>query len=78
MVSVVLQGLPGGGDLLGSLAQVAVLGGTLVLVLALVAFGAFVYKSTRGGGIEWPDDVDEESGDDGVSRGGDDDEWDYY
>lgn len=65
------------GGLLESVAQVAVLAGALVLVLALVALGSFVYKSTRGDGIEWPDETDSEDDED-VTRGDDDDEWKYY
>jgi hypothetical protein len=66
----------GGSGLLESISQVAVIGGTLVLVLMLVALGAFAYKSVRGDGIRWPDDVDDE--DDGtVRRNHSDDEWKY-
>ena len=76
MVPVLLQSI-GGSGLLGSVAQVAVLAGTLVLGLMVVALVAFAYKSLRGDGIEWPDETGE--GDDGeVARGGSDDEWDYY
>jgi hypothetical protein len=67
----------GGSGLLESISQLAVIGGTLVLVLGLVAFGAFVYKSLRGG-IEWPDDVDEDANDGEVRRGDSDDEWEFY
>lgn len=49
--------------------------GTLVLVLMVVAIGAMVYRHLTGG-IEWPDDKKED--DDEVSRGSQDDEWDYY
>ena len=59
-----------------SLAQLAVVAGTLVFVLMLVGLGAFAYRSLTGG-IEWPDDQDPD-GEDGVSSGSDDDEWDYY
>jgi hypothetical protein len=74
MVSLLLQSF--GGGLLGSVAQVAVLAGTLVLLLALVGFGAFAYKQLRGDGVEWPDETPEEE--DGVQAGDADDEWDYY
>jgi hypothetical protein len=70
---VLLQAVDGG--LLGSVAQLATIAGTLVLLLMLVALGVFLYRSTAGDGIEWPDEDAEESG---VTRGGDDDEWDYY
>jgi hypothetical protein len=68
----------GGSGLLESISQLAVVGGTLVLVLGLVAFGAFVYKSLRGDGIEWPDDVDDDADDGEVRRGNSDDEWEFY
>jgi hypothetical protein len=68
----------GGSGLLESVSQLAVIGGTLVLLLGLVAFGAFVYKSVRGDGIRWPDDVDEDAEDGEVRRGSSDDEWEYY
>jgi hypothetical protein len=64
------------GGLLESVGQLAVLAGTLVLVLALVALGSFAYKSLRGDGIEWPDQQDTD--DDSVERSEDDDEWKYY
>lgn len=66
----VLQlGLP---DILPGLVAV---GGTIVLVLLLIALGGFVYKSLTGG-IEWPEDREE--GDESLRRGDEDDEWDYY
>lgn len=76
MMPVLLQSI-GGNGLIGSVAQIAVLAGTLVLGLMVVALVAFAYKSLQGDGIEWPDETGE--GDDGeVARGGSDDEWDYY
>ena len=51
------------------------LAGTLVLLLVLVALGGVVYRALTGG-IEWPEEREED--DDAVSRGGQDDEWDYY
>jgi hypothetical protein len=65
------------GGLLESVGQLAVLAGTLVLVLALVALGSFAYKSLRGDGIEWPDDREPDE-DDSVQRSEDDEEWKYY
>ncbi|MFB6309936.1 MAG: hypothetical protein ABEH64_02010 [Salinirussus sp.] len=64
-----------GGGLLESVGQAAAIAGTGLLVLMLVALGAYGYKQLRGGGVDWPDE-DEET--DGVTRGDDDDEWDYY
>lgn len=61
-----------------SLGEIAALGGTIVLILMVVAMLGIAYKSFTGDGIEWPDDVENEPGDDGVSRGDDEDEWDYY
>lgn len=77
MAFVVLQ-LPFGSGLVESIAQAAVLAGTLVLVLALVALGAFAYQHLRGDGIRWPDEVSEDDADGEVTRGAPDDEWDYY
>lgn len=65
-----------GDGLLGSFAQVAVILGTLVLVLMLVAFVGFGYKSLKGDGVEWPDE--KQADDDEVTHGDADDEWDYY
>lgn len=71
------SGLPlVGGGLLETVSQVAVLAGTLVLVLMVVALGSFAYKSLRGDGIEWPDEQEVE--DDTVDPGDEDDEWKYY
>ncbi|MFB6352640.1 MAG: hypothetical protein ABEJ92_00990 [Halobacteriales archaeon] len=66
--SVLQLGLP---EFLPDLLGIAA---TVVLLLIVVAFGGFVYKSLTGG-IEWPDDREE---DDALRRGGQDDEWDYY
>lgn len=77
MVFVVLQAGFGSG-LAESLAQVSVLAGTLVLVLMLVALGSFAYRSLRGEGIRWPDEMDDDDPDEEVKRGNPDDEWDYY
>jgi hypothetical protein len=57
-----------------ALGQAAVLAGTLVLVLALVALGAFAYRQVVGDGVEWPDD----EAADGAERGDSSDEWKYY
>lgn len=59
-----------------TVSQLVVTAGTVILILMLVALGAFAYKSLRGDGIEWPDDREE--ADDEVHHGTDDDEWDYY
>jgi hypothetical protein len=55
--------------------QVAVLAGSIILFLMLVAMAGVAYKHFQGDGIEWPD---EEEPDDDVSRGDDEDEWEYY
>jgi hypothetical protein len=76
-----------GSGLFQSAAQVVAVVGTLVLLLLLVALGAFAYRSLSGDGIEWPGDVDREpdgpggegaAGDEEVRRGDRDDEWKYY
>lgn len=76
MTPVVLQ-LPSGSGLLEAFAQVASAAAMLLILLMLVALGTYVYKQTRGDGIEWPDE-DEQPGDDGLKKGGSDDEWKYY
>lgn len=48
---------------------------TVVLLLMVVALGAFAYKSLTGG-VEWPEDREED--DETLRRGDQDDEWDYY
>ena len=70
--------LPFGSDLVEMAAQLVNIVGALVLLLLLVAFGAFVYKSLSGDGIEWPSDVKEDADEDGVTRGSEDDDWKYY
>ncbi|MFB6297784.1 MAG: hypothetical protein ABEH56_04615 [Salinirussus sp.] len=70
-----------GSELLESLGQVAAAGATLVLVLMLVALGGYAYKQLRGDGVTWPEDMEnppEQHEDDGLQKGKDDDEWDYY
>ena len=62
-----------GSGLLENVAQFASIAGAIVLLGLLAAFGAFAYKSLRGG-IRWPGDDDDEVG---VTQGGDDDEWKY-
>lgn len=75
-MSVLQAGL--GSGLLENAAQLASIAGAIVLLGGLAAFGAFVYKSLRGG-IRWPgdDDVTQAGDDDGVTRAGDDEEWKY-
>jgi hypothetical protein len=52
------------------------LAGTLVLVLIIVAIGGTVYKSMTGG-IEWPEDREEDENT--LTRShDDDDEWKYH
>lgn len=75
MMSVLLQVI-GGGGLLGSVAQIAAVAGTLVLALIIVGLVTVAYKHFQGDGIEWPDERSDS--DDSVARGGSDDEWDYY
>lgn len=67
--AVLQLGLP---DILPGLVAV---GGTIVLVLMLVAMAGYLYKSMTGG-VEWPED--REPDDDALQRGDEDDEWDYY
>jgi hypothetical protein len=65
-----------GSGLVENAAQLVSVASALVLLGLLAAFGAFVYKSVRGDGIRWPDDVDEDD-ETGVRRTGDDDEWKF-
>jgi hypothetical protein len=69
--------LQGGGGLLGAAGGAVALAASLILVMMVVALGAFAYKSLRGDGIEWPEDRESDD-EDGLNRGNDDDEWDYY
>lgn len=70
LATVVLQGgLP---DVVPNLIAI---GGTVVLLLILVALGGVIYRSLTGG-IEWPEDRDDDP--DSLRRGDEDDEWDYY
>jgi hypothetical protein len=71
VMSLLLQAGIGSG-LLENAAQLASIAGAIVLLGLLAAFGAFVYKSLRGG-VQWPDDDDGT----GVTQTGDDDEWKY-
>jgi hypothetical protein len=77
MSLVVLQ-LPFGSGLAEAAGQAAVLAGTLVLMLMLVALVGFAYKSLRGDEIRWPDETEPDLEDEGAQPGGPDDEWDYY
>ncbi|KAA9405096.1 hypothetical protein ACNO8S_16755 (plasmid) [Haloarcula sp. KBTZ06] len=69
-----------GSGLLESVGQVAAVAGTVVLLLILVALGAFAYKSLTGDGIRWPDEREEADSeeDDGVVQGSREDDWKYY
>jgi hypothetical protein len=66
-----------GGGLLEAVGGAVALAASLILVLMVVALGAFAYKSLRGDGIEWPEDRESDEEEE-VSPGNDDDEWDYY
>jgi hypothetical protein len=69
-----------GSGLLESVGQVAAVAGTVVLLLILVALGAFAYKSLAGDGIRWPDEREEADSDDddSVVQGSREDDWKYY
>lgn len=69
MLSVLQFGLP---EFVPDLIAFA---GGIILLLALAALGGTVYQHLTGG-VEWPEDEQEDE--ESVSRGGDDDEWDYY
>ena len=73
---LVLQGGGFGSGVFGPAIELLPIVAGLVLVLMVVAFGAFVYRSLTGG-IEWPDEADEEADEEGVKRTHDD-EWKYY
>jgi hypothetical protein len=59
-------------EMAGQAATIAAMG---LLVLMFVAMGGYAYKQLRGG-VEWPEESADEG--DGLSSGGEDDEWDYY
>ncbi|MFC7209118.1 hypothetical protein ACFQL3_01040 [Natronoarchaeum sp. GCM10025321] len=73
-MTLIIQAFDSG--LFETASQFVVTAGTVILLLMLVALGAFVYKSLRGDGITWPDDQEET--DDEVQHGSDDDDWKYY
>lgn len=66
--------------LFGAIAEVAVIVAALLFLSILIALIAFIVKSVRGDGIEWPEDTEEKSSDDAddgvVER--EDGEWKYY
>lgn len=62
---------------LGSFADVVALGGTLVLILMVVALGGIAYKGLKGD-LQWPEESDETESDDEIRRGQTDEEWKYY
>lgn len=73
-----LVALQVGDGFLETVVQAAVVAGSLVFVLGLVALGAFAYRSLRGDGIRWPDETEEPDPEEGARPGDADDEWDYY
>lgn len=79
MSHIVLQGISVGNGLVESLGEVMVIAGTIVLLLMLIAFGAFVYQSVTGDGMTDPREATtDRSSEDGVRRGQSDEEWEYY
>jgi hypothetical protein len=70
-----------GSGLLESLAQVAVIGASVLLLLMVVALGTYAYKHFKSDdGITWPEDMEDDprETDDGLQQGNDEDEWKYY
>lgn len=62
-----------------TLTNLVALAGVFVLFLMILALAGVAYRTLRGDGIEWPSDQAEaDPDDDGVRRGGDDEEWDFY
>jgi hypothetical protein len=55
--------------------ELVTIAGTLVLVLIVLAAGAFAYRAYTGT-LMWPTDTPEDP--DELHRGSDDDEWKYY
>lgn len=68
----------GGGGLLEAVGQAAVIAAMGLLLLMLVALGGYAYKQLYGGGVEWPDDREDEDEEEDLQRGSDEDEWKYY
>ena len=64
-----------GGGVLETVGRLAATAGSLLLVLMFVALGGYAYKQLRGDGVEWPNE--EFEGEDGITSGDTDDEWDY-
>ena len=75
MEYLVLQGEAFGNGVFGPAVELLPIVASLVLVLMIVAFGTFVYRSLTGG-IEWPDETDEGADEEGITRSHDD-EWKY-
>ena len=65
-----------GSEMLEMAGQAAVIAGTLLLALGLVALLAYAYRNLGDEEMRWPEDVERE--DDGLRQGDEDDEWDYY
>ncbi|MFB6092723.1 MAG: hypothetical protein ABEK02_06910 [Haloquadratum sp.] len=59
-----------------AVSQLAVIGGTAVLLLLILALGSFAYKQIWGEGVTWPDEDDGD--DETLQRGDSDDEWKFY
>ncbi len=76
-MALVLAQFPSG--LFEAAFTLALLVGGLLLVGALVSFAVFAYRSVKGEGMRDPEEVvPEKMEDDDLTKGGDDDEWDYY
>lgn len=50
---------------------------SLVLLLMLAALAGVAYRGLTGG-IDWPDEEDDEEDGEGVRRAGPDDEWKFH
>lgn len=75
-----------GSGLLESVAPFVVAASVLVMLVILAAIAGFAYKSLQGDGTPFGDEAtagdsertDEAEATDGVTQGGEDDEWKYY
>lgn len=53
--------------------------GALLFAGAMISFAVFAYRSVRGDGMKDPrETVSENADDDSLTKGGADDEWDFY
>jgi len=75
-MNVVVQSFPSG--LFEMAFTLAILAAGLLLVGGIISGLVYAYKSTKGEGVKDPREAVPEKTEDGLRKGDDDDEWDYY